>query len=264
MKGFILFAISHHDKMNSIILDLGRMSLLGWMALKFMFLPPYEHKEFFKQAYIQGVKTLPLIIITGFILGLVLTLQSMPVMIQFGAGSLLPGMVSVTIVRELGPVITALLCAGKMASGIGAELGSMRVTEQIDAMEVTGINPVNYLVSTRVMATTIMVPLLVVFTIFIAMIGSYLAIEMHGNISRVLFINQVFEALTFTDVIPAAIKTIFFGYFIGLIGCHEGYYCQMGTEWVGLAANSAVVKASLAIFLINLIAVQLTNIIVPF
>jgi phospholipid/cholesterol/gamma-HCH transport system permease protein len=202
---------------------------------------------------------LPLIIITGFILGLVLTLQSRPILVDFGATSLLPGLVSVSIIREIGPIITALICAGKMSSGIGAELGSMRVTEQIDAMEVTGINPLNYLVVTRVLATSITVPILVFFADFIALVGSFTAIQMHQDVSIVLFVNQAFTALSFTDFIPATIKTVFFGFFIGLIGSYEGYYCERGTESVGLAANAAVVKASITIFIINLLAVQLTD-----
>lgn len=246
--------------METFLFQFGKITYFGINVIKNLLVPPYEHKEFFKQSYILGVKTLPLIIITGLILGLVLTLQSMPVMRQFGAESMLPGMVSVSIVRELGPVIVALLCAGKMASGIGAELGSMRVTEQIDAMEVTGINPVNYLVVSRVLATTLTVPLLVVFADFIAFIGSYLALQMHGNLNIILYLNQAFGALSFYDIIPATVKTIFFGFFIGLIGSYEGYYSDKGTESVGMAANAAVVKSSLAIFFINLIAVQITSI----
>ncbi len=247
--------------MNNFFIQFGAITHFGFRVLRQLFRSPLDLMEFFKQSYLLGFKTLSLIIITGFILGLVLTLQSMPVLHEFGAESMLPGMIAVSVIREIGPVITALICAGKMASGIGAELGSMRVTEQIDAMEVTGINPVNYLVLTRVMATTFMVPLLVVFADFIALIGSYLAIRMEGNLQLILFLRQAFDSLSFIDVIPAMIKSFFFGFFIGLIGCYEGYFCQKGTESVGMASNAAVVKASLAIFFINLIAVQATIII---
>jgi phospholipid/cholesterol/gamma-HCH transport system permease protein len=250
------------NRMSNFFIQFGAITHFGLKVLRQLIRPPFELMEFFKQLYLLGYKTLPLILITGFILGLVLTLQSMPVLYDFGAESLLPGMIAVSIIREMGPVITALICAGKMASGIGAELGSMRVTEQIDAMEVTGINPVNYLVLTRVLATTIMVPLLVVFADFIALVGSYMAIQIDGNITLVLFLRQAFSALSFVDVIPAVIKTFFFGFFIGLIGCYEGYFCEKGTESVGMASNAAVVKSSLAIFFINLIAVQATSILI--
>lgn len=244
--------------MKNFIIEFGAITTFGFKVLRQMLKPPYEIKEIFKQSYLLGVKTLSLILITGFILGLVLTLQSIPVMYEFGAESLLPGMISVSVIREIGPVITALICSGKMASGIGAELGSMRVTEQIDAMEVTGINPMNYLVVTRVLATTLMVPMLVVFADFVALIGSFLAIQMEGNIKLILFIRQAFDSLSFNDVVPAVIKTFFFGFFIGLIGSYEGYYCEKGTESVGKASNAAVVKSSLSIFFVNLVAVQIT------
>ncbi len=247
--------------MKEFFIQFGAITHFGFRVLKQLFRPPYDAMEFFKQSYLLGYKTLSLIIITGFILGLVLTLQSMPVLYEFGAESMLPGMIAVSVIREIGPVITALICAGKMASGIGAELGSMRVTEQIDAMEVTGINPVNYLVLNRVMATTFMVPILVVFADFVALVGSYIAVQINQNVQLILFMRQAFESLAFIDVIPALIKTFFFGFFIGIIGCYEGYFCQKGTEAVGMASNAAVVKSSLAIFFINLIAVQATIII---
>src|SRR5687767_6242820 len=122
--------------------------------------PRQEVEEFFRQCYWIGYKSLPLVGITALIMGLVLTIQSRPTLVEFGAQSLLPAMVSVSLVREISPVITALICAGKIGSGMGAELGSMRVTEQIDAMDVSGTNPFRYLVVTRVLATTIMVPVL--------------------------------------------------------------------------------------------------------
>jgi phospholipid/cholesterol/gamma-HCH transport system permease protein len=244
--------------MKNFFVDVGALFVFCTKVLKQLFRPPFETREFYRQSYYLGVKTLSLILVTGFILGLALTLQSMPVLYEFGAESLLPGMISISVIREIGPVMTALICAGKMASGIGAELGSMRVTEQIDAMEVTGINPINYLVVTRVLATTLMVPVLVIFADFIALTGSYLAIRLDSNIRLALFIRQAFDSLSFVDIIPAFIKTFFFGFFIGLIGCYEGYYCGRGTESVGMAANTAVVKASLAIFFVNLVAVQVT------
>jgi phospholipid/cholesterol/gamma-HCH transport system permease protein len=168
--------------------------------------------------------------------------------------------VSISIVREIGPIITALVCAGRIGSGIGAELGSMRVTEQIDAMEVSGTNPFKYLVVTRVMAVTLMLPLLVIVGDSVAILGSFLIENTKGNVSFTLFFNQVFKALEFGDIIPATIKSFFFGLAIGLIGCFKGYYCEKGTEGVGKAANSAVVITSLMLFIIDFIAVIITDI----
>jgi phospholipid/cholesterol/gamma-HCH transport system permease protein len=192
-------------------------------------------------------------------MGLVLTLQSRPTLVSFGAESWLPGMVALSLIREIAPVITALICAGKIASGIGAELGSMKVTEQIDAMEVAAINPFKYLVVTRVLATTLMVPLLVVLADVIGVFGGYMGVNIHGDMSLYLYITKVFDILTFSDLLPATIKTFFFGFFIGIIGCYKGFNANSGTESVGVAANSAVVTASLSIFIIDMLAVQLTD-----
>ncbi|HEX2934951.1 MAG TPA: ABC transporter permease [Bacteroidales bacterium] len=221
---------------------------------------PFELDELAKQCYHIGYKTLPLVGITGFIMGLVLTIQSRPTLVEFGAESWLPAMVAISIIREIGPVLTALITAGKVGSGIGAELASMKVTEQIDAMEVSGINPFKYLVATRVLATTLMVPLLTVFSDAIGLLGSYMAVNIKSDVSFYLFVSQAFAAVEFIDLFPALIKTFFFGYAVGIIGCFKGYYSERGTEGVGASANSAVVFSSLLIFIIDMIAVQITSI----
>jgi phospholipid/cholesterol/gamma-HCH transport system permease protein len=243
----------------NILSDLSGLVKFTGKVIKEMIDPPFENKELLKQSYILGYNSLPLIGITAFILGLVITLQSRPILVDFGAESLLPSMVSVSIVREIGPVVTALICAGKMGSGIGAELGSMKVTEQIDAMEVSGTNPMKYLVSTRVMATTLMIPILVVFADAFSFVGSYIAINLHGEISLPLYISDAFAPLHFYDVIPATIKTFIFGFAIGVIGCYKGYNAGSGTESVGRASNSAVVISSVAIFIIDLLVVELQH-----
>lgn len=221
---------------------------------------PFELNELARQCYNIGYKTLPLVGITGFIMGLVLTIQSRPTLVEFGAEAWLPAMVAISIIREIGPVLTALITAGKVGSGIGAELASMKVTEQIDAMEVSGINPFKYLVVTRVLATTLMVPLLTVFSDAIGLFGSYIAVNIKSDVSLLLFVSQAFEAVEFIDLFPALIKTFFFGYAVGIIGCFKGYNSERGTEGVGASANSAVVISSLLIFIIDMIAVQITSI----
>lgn len=218
-----------------------------------------EIEEFFRQCYWVGYKSLPLVGITAFIMGLVLTIQSRPTLVEFGAQSLLPAMISVSLVREISPVITALICAGKIGSGMGAELGSMRVTEQIDAMDVSGTNPFRYLVVTRVMATTLMLPVLSSLSNAVSLYGGYLGVNIRGHVSWNLYWTQVFEALSFGDVVPAIVKTFFFGFAIGIIGCYKGYTSKKGTEGVGRSANSAVVLASLLVFIIDLIAVQIAD-----
>lgn len=224
------------------------------------FKPRYEFRELIKQCYLNGNKSLPLVATTAFIMGLVLTVQSRPTLEEFGAESMLPAMVSISVVREIGPVITALICAGKIGSSIGAELGSMKVTEQIDAMEVSGTNPFKYLVVTRVLSTTLMLPVLVLVADAISIYASYIGVNIKDVVSWHLFYNKVFNSLEFSDFIPSIVKSFFFGFAIGIIGCFKGYYSDKGTEGVGVAANSSVVVSSLIIFIIDLLAVQITDI----
>lgn len=245
---------------KSILSELGDLGIFAWRFVKEFFKPPYEFAELLKQCYSIGYKTLPLVGITGFIMGLVITIQSHPSMETFGAESWLPSVVSVSLVREIVPVITALICSGKIGSSIGAEIGSMRVTEQIDAMEVSGTNPFKYLVVTRVFATILMLPLLVIISDAISLYGAYLGITMKQEVSFHLFFNQVFQKLTFADVLPSVIKALFFGFAIGLIGCYKGYYTKKGTRGVGMAANSAVVISTFTVFIIDLIAAQIADI----
>lgn len=223
------------------------------------FKPRFEFGELLRQSYIIGNKSLSLVGVTAFILGLVLTIQLRPPLLEYGAESTLPYIVGESIIREIGPVIIALIFAGKIGSSIGAELGSMKVTEQIDAMEVSGTNPFKYLVVTRITAATLMLPLLVIMGDGIALFGSYLGVNIKGSISFKLFFNEIFQDLNFSDILPATIKTIFFGFAVGLVGCYKGYYSSKGTEGVGKSANSAVVVSSFLVFLLDLIAVQITD-----
>jgi phospholipid/cholesterol/gamma-HCH transport system permease protein len=239
--------------------DTGKMAIFTGRFFKEIIRLPFPIKEFFRQCYAIGYKSLPLVSITGFIMGLVLTIQSRPTMSKFGAESWLPSMVSLSLIREIAPVVTALICAGKIASGIGAELGSMKVTEQIDAMEVSAINPYKYLVVSRILATTIMVPILVIFADFVGIYGGYIGYNVHGSMSLFRYFSDVVEHLEFLDVMPAVLKTFFFGFVIGLIGCYKGFNASSGTASVGIAANEAVVAASLSIFIIDMLAVQITD-----
>jgi phospholipid/cholesterol/gamma-HCH transport system permease protein len=238
----------------------GGIAAFAGRFFKEAFKPRYEVGEFMRQCFLIGYKSLPLIGLTGFIMGLVLTIQLRPSLIDYGVESQLPAMVGIAIVREIGPVITALIFAGKIGSSIGAELGSMKVTEQIDAMEVSGTNPFKYLVVTRVLACTLMLPVLVMLSDAISLYGSYLGVNIRGVTSFNLFFTQVFDILAFGDVLPAFVKSFFFGFAVGIIGCYKGYFSSKGTEGVGMSANSAVVVSSIMIFVIDLIVVQITDV----
>lgn len=250
------------ERANSILADMADAFLFIILVIRETFSRNFEFKEFLNQCYQIGYKSLPLISITGCIMGLVLTIQARPVLVDFGAVTLLPGMVAVSLIREMGPVITALICAGKIGSGIGAELGSMKVTEQIDAMEVSATNPIRFLIVTRVLAATCMIPLLVLYADVFGILGSWGGVNIKGDVSLVLFASQAFSHVEFIDFLPAVVKSIFFGAVIGFVGCYKGYYAGKGTEGVGMAANSAVVLASLLVIIVDMIAVQITDMLV--
>lgn len=242
------------------MIEIGDLAYFAGRFFREAFKRPFEYREFLRQCYYMGNKSLLLVGITGFIIGLVFTLQSRPTLQEFGAVSWMPSMVGISIIREIGPIITALICAGRIGSGIGAELGSMRVTEQIDAMEVSGTNPFKYLVVTRILATTLMLPILVVLGDAIALYGSFLVENLKGQVSFQLYFNEVFGSLEFGDIIPSTIKSFFFGFAIGLVGCYKGYTCGKGTEGVGRAANSAVVYTSMLLFILDFLAVLVSDI----
>jgi len=243
----------------SFLEDTGNLSRFTARYFSIGFRQPFETKEFLRQCYNIGYKSFALVSLTSLIIGLVLTMQLRPSLVEYGVESRLPIMVGIAIIREIGPVVAALIFAGKIASSIGAELGSMKVTEQIDAMEVSGTNPFKYLVATRVLACTVMLPILIVMADAIALVGAYIGVNIQGITSLRLFFTEIFNSLELSDVLPSYIKTYFFGFVIGIIGTYKGYSATKGTRGVGNAANSAVVLASIFIFIIDLLAVQITE-----
>jgi phospholipid/cholesterol/gamma-HCH transport system permease protein len=255
-------SIAKTAEANNFLVNVADAFLFIKRIAKETFSRDFEFKEFLRQCFQIGYKSLPLISITGIIMGLVLTIQSRPVLVDFGAVNALPGMVAVSIIREMGPVITALICAGKIGSGMGAELGSMKVTEQIEAMEVSSVNPMRFLVVTRVLAATLMIPLLILYADALGIFGSWVGANIKGDVSFVLFSSQAFGSVGFIDLIPAVVKSFFFGAVIGLVGCYKGYNAGRGTESVGVAANSSVVLASLLVIIVDMVAVQITDMLI--
>jgi phospholipid/cholesterol/gamma-HCH transport system permease protein len=226
---------------------------------KEVFFPPYEFGEIIRQCYEVGVRSLPLISLTGFIIGIVFTNQSRPSLQDLGAAALLPALIAVAIVRALAPLVTSIIAAGRVGSSIGAELGSMKVTEQIDAMEVSATNPYKFLVVTRVLATTFMIPVLTMYTMLVSLFGGWLNIRANELTSLTSFINQVFEAIQFLDIFSSLVRSLVFGFTIGMVGCYKGYHSSKGTEGVGKSANSSVVTAMFLIFIEELLILQVVN-----
>lgn len=250
--------LSFSESMYNFFATITGLTVFNWEFLKQAFIPPYEIKEIKKHMDELGVKTFPIVSIMGIIIGLVLTMQSQPVLQRFGATDFLPAMVSLSVIRELGPVLTALIFAGRVSSGIGAELGSMRVTEQIDAMEVSAIEPFKFLVVTRIIATTMILPILTIYVIFLSILGGYIAVIITENMSFIYYVNSVVTSISFGDLLPGIGKTFVFGYIVGLVGAYKGYTTVGGTEGVGRASTTSVVTASLLILVFDTVLVKIS------
>ena len=248
---------------DEFFLDIYKVYKFVLRFFKELLIPPFEFQEIVRQCFEVGYKSLALISLTGFITGIVFTKQSRPSLSEFGATSWLPSLVSIAIIRALAPLVTALIAAGKVGSNIGAELGSMKVTEQIDAMEVSATNPFKFLVVTRVLATTFMMPVLVLYTAFIGMIGAFLNVHHNELTSFTSFFEDAFVSISFLDIFSSLFKSIVFGFTIGIAGCYQGFNAANGTQGVGKAANAAVVISMFLIFIEEMVIVQITNAIRP-
>lgn len=241
-----------------MFLELYRVHQFVMKFFKEFLFPPYEGKEIIRQCYQVGYRSLLLISLTGFITGIVFTKQSRPSLAEFGATSWLPSLVGIALLRTLAPLLTALISAGKVGSSIGAELGSMKVTEQIDAMEVSATNPFKFLVISRVIATTVTVPILTFYTALVGLIGGFVNVTFNENTSFIAYIQSFLDSITFLDITASTIKAIVFGFTIGMVGCYQGYHSSKGTEGVGKAANSAVVIGMFLVFVEEIVATQIT------
>lgn len=246
-------------KIRSFLLQIAKIYKFTAKVIRGLLVPPYEVRETLSQCYQVGNRSLFLIAFTAFVAGVVFTKQSRPSLVSFGAESWLPSLVSQAVVRSLGPLITGLICAGKLGSNIGAELGSMKVSEQIDAMEVSGTNPFSYLIISRITATTLMLPMLVIFADMVSLLGSFLTVHAFNKSSLTLYFNEVATNVTYLDIFSSLMKSAFFGFAIGLVGCYAGYHSENGTTGVGKAANLAVVVSMICIFVIDLLSLQIIN-----
>lgn len=241
---------------DPIFLELYNSFKFIFRFFKEVFQPPFEFREIIRQCYEIGYKSLPLILLTGFVTGVVFTNQSRPSLAEFGAASWLPSLIAIAIIRALAPLVTALITAGKVGSNIGAELGSMKVTEQIDAMEVSAVNPFKFLVVSRVLATTLTVPVLMIFSAFVGLMGAYLNVHLNELTSFTSFFQSAFQQITFLDIFSSLFKAIIYGFTIGIVGCYKGFNATQGTQGVGRAANTSVVVSMFLIFIEEILIVQ--------
>ena len=253
----VQFVVS--KKIDDFFFDIYRVHQFILQFFKETFSYPFEWKETINQCYQVGCRSLPLVSVTGFVVGIVFTKQSRPALTNFGASSWLPSLMSIALIRALAPLVTALIVSGKVGSNMGAELGSMKVTEQIDAMEVSGSRPFSYLVVSRILAITFMMPVLVIYTGLIGLLGSFLNVHATELTSFTSFFSKGLSKITFLDLISSIFRAAVFGFTIGVAGCFQGYYALNGTHGVGKAANSAVVISMFLIFLEEILIVQVIN-----
>lgn len=236
----------------------GNLSIFAGQFLLQVFKRPFEGRELIRQMDEIGTKSLVLVLVTGCAIGVVLSMQSRGTLARFGAEAVLPSMLALAVVKEIGPVITSLVLAGRLGAGIAAELGSMRVTEQIDALEVAALNPFRYLVVTRVLACIVMFPLLTVACNLVALGGGYLEAVLSSELDYRLFVDQAFASLRLSDLIFSTAKTSVFGFIVALTGCSFGFKVRGGTREVGQAAMQAVVVSSLLVLVANVVLVRVS------
>ncbi len=220
--------------------------------------PPYEWREMFSQMDEAGSRSFVLVAVTGLSIGVVLAMQSRGTLATFGAESVLPSMLTLSVVKEIGPVFTSLVLAGRLGAGIGAEIGSMRVTEQIDALEVGALKPFHYLVVTRVVACVLIFPILTVWADTLAILGGFFESVLSANVDYRIFFSSAFSSLRFSDVLVNTLKTSIFGFIVAIVSCFLGYTVRGGTREVGQAAMRAVVISSLLILLADVVIVRIS------
>ncbi len=229
--------------------EMGEILLMFIRSMAWTFVPPFRFRNLIKQMEFIGVKSLFIVVLTGVFSGMVLALQSYHGFKKFGGESLMGGIVALSLLREMGPVMTALMVNARAGSAIAAELGTMRVTEQIDALEIMAINPVHYLVVPRIWAGVLMMPLLTAINILVGIIGGYFVGVVLLNINSGVFINKMTNMVEMADLVQGMVKSVFFGLFLTLIGCYKGFYTYGGAEGVGRATTEAVVISSVSILI---------------
>ena len=249
--------------LNNFFIELSSVYRFTLRVIVSLFSSPFEFTETKRQVFMLGYRTLLIISFTAFIVGLVFTRQSRAPLVTLGAEAYVPSLVSVAIIRSLGPLVVALIASGKMGSSIGAELSAMNVSEQIDAMNVSGTNPFSYLVVTRVVAAGLVLPMLVMYANALALIGSFIIVNVYSGISFRLFLMQALDALSYSDLFTSLIKPVFFGLAIGMVSTYFGYYSERATTGVGKAATSSVVVSMVFIFIIDFMVLHIVSLITP-
>ena len=251
------------DLVLSLLAWVGEVALFGGRALYEAFLPPYEIKETWRHVFEIGWRSLPLIALSGFAIGVVLSMHTRASLERFGAEAMIPAGLAIALIRETGPLTAGLLMSGRVGAGIGAELGAMKVTEQIDALEATAVDSFKFLAVTRILACIIAMPLLTAIIDFCGIFGGYVAETTISGMSAQLYFHRAFSIVEFSDFLPATLKTMVFGLIIGTVSSYLGFTTTQGTEGVGRTSTSSVVLSSICIILINVVLVKLIFFVFP-
>ncbi len=257
------FFLSIGRHIISFFYFLGGLANLTFKTVYLSFLPPYKKERILEQANKAGLDSLPLVSLIALFIGFIFALQTAYFMQRIGSELYIASMVALSIVRELGPVITALVVAGRVGAAITAEIGSMQVTEQVDALETFATNPVKYLVVPRFLALSLMLPLLTLYANAVGILGSYIICVFRLGISSSLYMRVTFESLWYKDIYTGLIKTVFFGMIIALISCYEGFNVKGGAEGVGKATTRSVVFSFIMIIIADCIFTALFYFIFP-
>jgi phospholipid/cholesterol/gamma-HCH transport system permease protein len=246
-----------------LLSTVGDASLFAFRAARESFTPPFEFRETVRQVYELGYRSAPLIAVSGLAVGVVMSMHTRASLERFGAESMIPAGLAMALVRETGPLVTGLLLSGRIGAGIGAELGAMRVTEQIDALEASAVDAFRYLVVTRLIACVIALPLLTTIMNFAGIVGGFLAESAVSGMSVELYFTRAFSLIDLSDYVPATLKTMVFGFIIAIVSSYLGYTTDSGTEGVGRASTRAVVLSSILIIVVNVVLVRLIFFVFP-
>ena len=249
------------DRVGTGVLGLfafiGSIATFGGRALVEAVRPPYEMREIIRHLFQFGYRSAPLILTAGFAIGIVLSMHTRASLERFGAEAMIPAGLAIVLIRETGPLTAGLLVSGRVGAGIGAEIGAMKVTEQIDALEANAVDSFRYLAVTRIVALMIAMPILTIMMDFAGIFGGYVAEAAVSGMSWRLYFERAFTYIAFSDILPATLKTTVFGYLIAVVASYLGFHTSRGTEGVGEASTRSVVMASMLIILSDVVLVKI-------
>src|SRR6187200_1078497 len=240
----------------SSLAAIGDLTIFAWRAARESLVPPFEIRETVRQLFELGLRSAPLIAVSGVAVGVVLSMHTRASLERFGAAAMIPAGLALALVKETGPLTAGLLLSGRIGAGIGAELGAMKVTEQIDALEATAVDSFKYLVVTRMVACVVALPILTTVMNGAGIVGGYLAEASLVHTSPQLYFVRAFSLIDFSDLVPATLKTAVFGFIIAIVSSFLGMTTTQGTEGVGRASTRSVVMSSVVLIVVNVVLVR--------